>query len=601
MSQCVKMEKIRGLKQIKYHTSTIFEDSWSWGSLKARLEWKDSSGDQKRTNEAYLGDYEDRDDPGETSTHKGEEIAEFLNGVRDVLDYYPTENAGLNISLKMEHYDYFWHSESGDKFRDQWHTDLLKLYFAGEHGRDVILICIPGGQWINTDNSWKKFACKIQRPEQPAKSLEMIEAHSCDILFSSTASNTIQFKICKNREDFNDFQTAKEAGKCCETNTFAGETNNQMSTQRNRWARIDTIEQDGGEALGNCEGFEVTGKAAYIAINNNGTDKGCFDELKLYGNPGENGSSIPMPFVSCAFKPVEFDSHVTRRHFGDYHTNTWRSEQDDRSAIYCAGDEEQLSSLEVGTCDRAHGGSSDTFTATICGKNSTEEAYSDCCTTGEIGNIARGKNKLFTRETLGGCRGQTMKQFLSVKFYHPGGNAMCIDYIKFNNNPICETCIWTESIEAKKCSSDWKNPTERPLQCDIGEGNTIKKLWVKVCNNVRGGTSDKLVVHMENDSGEKCKTDDLEGPKTNNVKEYTLGALGSSCSKFQVTDVTRIWLYTEPGLDDLCLTDLYLDVSSSRTGVTRSVRCRFDQNSKFEVTIQGGSHSTRKAIPLKCT
>ena len=178
---------------------------------------------------------------------------------------------------------------------------------------------------------------------------------------------------------------------------------------------------------------------------------------------------------------------------------------------------------------------------------------------------------------------------------------MCIDYIKFNSKPICETCIWTDSGEAEKCSSDWKSPMDRPLRCDIGKGDTIKKLWVKVCNNDKGGTSDKLVVHMENDSGDKCKTDDLEGPMTNHVKEYTPGLLGSSCSKFQVTDVTRIWLYTEPGLDDLCLTDLYLDVSSGQTGETRSVRCRFDQNKRFEVTIQGGSHSTRKAIPLKCT
>ena len=511
-----------------------------------------------------------------------------------MLEYYPTEKAGLNISLKMEQYHGWWSGESYERSRDRWNTDLMKFYFVGEQGQDVILTCIAGGEWINT-NQWRTFPFKIYRPDNPAKSLEMIEAHTCDLLYSSSASNTIQFKICKNREHFKDFESAKVSGECCETNGFGA----QSGISRNSWASIDTIEHDGGEALGNCEGFELTGKAAHIAIQNNDADKGCFGELKFYGAPGGNGSSIRMPFVSCAFKPVWFDSLQTRRHFGDW---TWRNEQDDRSAIYCAGDEERLSSLEVGVCDWRDAGSYDTFTATICGKNSTEEAYSDCCTTGKI---ERGKKKLFKGKALGSCRRQMLKPFLSVKFYHPRRDGMCIDYIKFNRNPICETCHWTDSGEATKCTSDWKNPIERRLQCDIGpEGLTIKKLWIKVCNNEIGGMTDELVVYMENDRRETCKTLGLAGFKKDNLEEFSPAQLGPNCSKFQVTETTHIWLYTEPGNDDLCLTDLNLDVSSAQTGVTRSVRCRFDHNKKFEVTIQGGDHygtPTQKAIPLKCT
>jgi len=597
-----KLEKIRSLKQIKIHTSTFHTDSWSYGSLKVRLEWKDSNGDDQRTSDTfYLGDYEDRDELGETRVYKGEEIASIRPGrVQDLLDYYPTDKAGLNISLKMEHYD-GWRTESFEMARDRWHTDLLKLYFVGEQGRDIILTCVAGGEWINTKNSWQTFLCKIYRPDHPAKSLEMIKAHTCDILYSSTGSNTLQFKICKNRESFKNFQRAKEEGECCETNAFAGKTGNIEGIVRNRWATIDTIEHDGGEALGNCEGFELTGKAAYIAIKNQGTDEGCFDELKFYGAPGTNGSHIPMPFVTCDFEPVEFESHLTRRYFGDYNTNGWRDETDDRSAIYCAGDIDQLASISIGVCDRASAGSVDKFSATICDKDSAEETYSGCCTTGEIGNIQRNRSRTFTEKKMGSCRGKKLKRFLKVKFSHPDSDGMCIDYIKFNNNPICETCLWTDTGEATNCISDWKTPTSRPLQCDIGEGKTIKKLWVKVCDNEKGGTSDKIIVHMENDSGDKCQTLGLEGPQRNHVKEYSPRLLGPTCSKLQVTETTRIWLYTEPGLDDLCLTDLYLEVSSGQTGSTRSVRCRFDPNKNFEVITQGGSHSTRKAIPLKCT
>jgi len=606
-----KLEKIRSLKQIKTRTSTYHKDSWSYGDLKVRLEWIDGSGDQQRTSsEFFLGNGEDRDELGETHDYRGDDIAGIFNGVRDLLDYYPTDKAGVSISLLMKHYKTWYLSKSSARSRDRWFTDLLKLYFVGDQGRDIILTCVAGGEWIytmNTTITWQTFPCKIYRPDNPAKSLEMIEAHTCDILYSSSASNTIKFKICKNRENFVDFPKAKEEGKCCETNAFAGRTDNWEGTERNNWARIDTVEHDGGEALGNCEGFELTGKAAYIAINNNITDEGCFDELKFYGAPGINGSTEPMPFVTCDFKPVEFKSHLTRRYFGDYDTNDWRNETDDHSAAYCAGDIDQLASISVGVCDVTYAGSIDNFNLTICGKDSEKDvSYSECCTTGEIGNIERGRNKTFWAGLgdwagLGSCGGKKLKRFLKVNFHHPDTDAMCIDYIKFNNNPICETCIWTDTSQVKKCISDWKTPTSRPLQCNIGEGNTIKKLWMKVCNNEKGGTSDKIIVHMENDSGDKCKSLGLEGPKTNHVKEYSPRLLGPSCSKFRVTDTTRIWLYTDPGSDDLCLTDLYLDVSSGQTGRTRSVRCRFDPNKNFEVTIQGGSHSTRKAIPLKCT
>ena len=570
-----------------------------------RLHWKDSENNQQRTSEVYLGEWKDRDERGETAIYRDQQLArieDFTERLLDLLDYYPSgpnEKLSYNneqklfIDLKMEHYDGAWSTEY-EKQRDRWNTDMLKFYFAGERGQNVVLTCIAGGTWINATGEWQAHPCKIQRSDHPAKALQMIEAHTCNILYSSSASDTIQFKICRNMANFDNFDRAQVQGDCCETNTFSAATNYQPGLQRNSYARIDTLERDGGEALGRCEGFEITGKTAYIVINSNSTDEGCFDELKFYGEPGVNGSVLYMPFLTCAFTPVEFESHQTRWR-GDY---IWRREKDDLSAIHCSGGVEALHSLEIGACDVHYAGSYDTFKTTICtGKSST--GVHDCCETGWIGDIRRGKGKVFGGDNLGTCRGRKLERYVSVKFSHPGTDALCIDYLKFNQNPVCQTCIWTDSSQVEKCNTEWKSPTELAVQCNIDEGNTIKKLSVKVCDNERGGTSDKLVVHMENDAGEKCTSSGLKGPETNHWKEYSPSELGPGCKKFQVTDTTHIWLYTDPGNDDLCLTDIYLDVSDWQTGSTKSVRCRFDQNKKFELTFQGEPDGI-KAIPLKC-
>ena len=231
------LSRIRSLKQIKTQTSSLHQDSWSYGHLKIYFEWMDSNGEPQRTSPGYLGSYEDRDEPDETKVYQGEEIVDFFNGqeTRDLLDYYPTEKADLNITLNIEHYDGQLTSEIYERERDKWNTDLLKLYFAGEQNQNIVLVCIAGGEWIET-NTWQRFNCKIYRPENPATSLEMIEAHTCDILYSSSSSSKIQFKICKNRESFKSFDESKERRLCCETNAFSGITGYKQGTVRNlRW------------------------------------------------------------------------------------------------------------------------------------------------------------------------------------------------------------------------------------------------------------------------------------------------------------------------------------------------------------------------------
>ena len=153
-----------------------------------RLNWKDSENNQQRTSEVYLGEWKDRDKRGETAIYRDEQLArieDFTERLLDLLDYYPSdpneklsdnEEQKLFLDLKMEHYDGPWSTEY-KKQRDRWNTDMLKLYFAGEGGQNVVLTCIAGGTWINATGEWQTHPCKIQRPDHPAKALQMIEAH----------------------------------------------------------------------------------------------------------------------------------------------------------------------------------------------------------------------------------------------------------------------------------------------------------------------------------------------------------------------------------------------------------------------------------------
>ena len=92
---------------------------------------------------------------------------------------------------------------------------------------------------------------------------------------------------------------------------------------------------------------------------------------------------------------------------------------------------------------------------------------------------------------------------------------------------------------------------------------------------------------------------------------FTAGDLGDECSSLQVTEPLHMWVTTATN-DDLCLFDLYLDVSDSQgilsfvtiiyliyifLGTTTSLQCRLDQQKPIEQTFHG---EQRASVPLLC-
>merc|ERR1711902_274004 len=71
--------------------------------------------------------------------------------------------------------------------------------------------------------------------------------------------------------------------QCCRTNKF-GWYNLKYSFWRGEKLKIDgrTHDDDGGDMLGPCEGFEINGPKVYTYVNNHHSDAWCVNHLWFY-------------------------------------------------------------------------------------------------------------------------------------------------------------------------------------------------------------------------------------------------------------------------------------------------------------------------------
>ena len=82
---------------------------------------------------------------------------------------------------------------------------------------------------------------------------------------------------------------------CCTTNLFGS------NIERGSWSpNIDgTGDDDGGEQLGQCEGFPIEGTAVDIRLKNEGGDAVCLDEFQFFGGRELGSSTRDIPFIQC--------------------------------------------------------------------------------------------------------------------------------------------------------------------------------------------------------------------------------------------------------------------------------------------------------------
>ena len=126
--------------------------------------------------------------------------------------------------------------------------------------------------------------------------------------------------------------------------------------------------------------------------------------------------------------------------------------------------------------------------------------------------------------------------------------------------------------------------------------SSLQGIVINVCKGDNSGSNDKLTIEFENDIGNKCVTDPMGNFQmdqliTKSVRDFD--HMENKCKNFEVTTETKARLFNK-GEDDLCITDLQLDVVD-RTGKQRIKRCTFDVESYQDILVNGN-----RTIPLIC-
>ena len=243
----------RMLKAIKTHTSEL---TYSGTDAAVYMELKlydDDTALTQRPEWIPLDNAnEDNFEEGKTDIFRGSILRKANKMIRDYIDFYP-DTAEVNITLS---------TDGKGTLAPAWNTDLLKLYFAGKNGKNVVLRCYAGERWINPDEKKNLYTCTKLEENNPAKSIEMFEAHTCDFALSSSSSTLMKLKFCRKREQFRTFEKSSKTLDCCSTNYFP------LGSTRNEWNRYDVIARsdklDGGDVLGQCEGFDLLGTEIYV-------------------------------------------------------------------------------------------------------------------------------------------------------------------------------------------------------------------------------------------------------------------------------------------------------------------------------------------------
>ena len=144
-----------------------------------------------------------------------------------------------------------------------------------------------------------------------------------------------------------------------------------------------------------------------------------------------------------------------------------------------------------------------------------------------------------------------------------------------------------------------------PVSCSLSTATTsLQNFVIKVCDTENSGSQDDLVIELENSLGHTCRTNNLTGFTRGSFKTITLGEFdktGKGCKNFEVTKTTFARVYNA-GNDDLCITDLQLDVVNKKEGMLkhRTKLCYYDfgnQGRKFQDIHVVGVQN----IPLVCS
>merc|ERR1712142_458205 len=98
---------------------------------------------------------------------------------------------------------------------------------------------------------------------------------------------------------------------------------------------------------------------------------------------------------------------------------------------------------------------------------------------------------------------------------------------------------------------------------------------MRVCDGHNDGSQATIKAIIQNIDKQECTTEAFESELVPN--QYFESTNMGECTSFQIKEsYAEVWIVNEDSRDSLCLSDVYLDVSSSY-GSTEMMKCRLNE------------------------
>jgi len=377
---------------------------------------------------------------------------------RTEINIYHISNLGLCQQLLGDIAEGFWNDGkfqlSVELFNDgkglvgpAWHFDLFKIYFMGDYESERVVRCtVNGDVWLERMQT-KVINCELYQPRQPLRSLEALGVHTCDLEHAGSSSENIRLRFCSTEELAKNKTGHSDGVDCCEMNRFG--YHNSVDLNRGETLKIDGNQpldngmlDDGGDKLGQCEGFEITGSDVYVTVQNPYHGGWCLNGLDFYGNSKYSQLTDDTPFTSCHFTPIWSENDKVYRQDGDDWMDQNAEHHRDIPFICEMGKSNTIMKMEIKVCDKDTAGTEAQFTATFTNWN-----HGTCSTTIE-GSLK--PNEFVALEISRECKSMDAGNELKLMIANHNENAnddVCLEDIFLNVASTDGTQKWRCTID----------------------------------------------------------------------------------------------------------------------------------------------------------
>jgi len=183
---------------------------------------------------------------------------------------------------------------------DDWCTDSIKIYTPGFFQDYNIFRCDVFNNGIGTiASNYQDLKCPLVKSSGSSTAIERIDFHVCNEYWAGTDVEDVRMTIWTKTED--------NEWKSCTTNNLNYNNNWEIDSTYSIDGEM-FLEDDGGERLGECEGFEVHNNHLWFKFDSNSWDGWCLDTISFFGKKKQDAKLTA--FMKCDYKSHWMDSRA---------------------------------------------------------------------------------------------------------------------------------------------------------------------------------------------------------------------------------------------------------------------------------------------------